>query len=236
MKKEFKEDRRGSDSSDYYNEDGDSDEAREKPEPTASPADLKHQVEGIDAVQRALQGSFLPYICLLASKNKNKNTKVFAEPNKLVDESQGLTLLHSTSYFGNVKAMKCLVERFGADVNLADYRGQTPLHIAVLSGNLNSVVYLCENQALDSAVDIDSKDNALTTPLMNSVVTSNDHAFVYLLFKKGADPSSLDFNGQSLLHLAANSNATNIAYLLKHLYEDLQDKKSVSNYSTASKS
>lgn len=54
---------------------------------------------------------------------------------------------------------------------------------------------------------------------MNSVLTSNDLAFVYLYFKGSCDLSRLDFNGNSLLHLAAQSDAINIARLLKHIYK-----------------
>jgi ankyrin repeat protein len=32
-------------------------------------------------------------------------------------------LLHSACFFGNLKAIKALVEIFGADVNQTDYRG-----------------------------------------------------------------------------------------------------------------
>lgn len=152
----------------------------------------------------------------------------------LVDPSQGLTLLHCASFWGNLKALKAYVEMFNADCNQADFRGQTPLHILVLSGNHNGMVYLCEKQiekeflnasveALDSTqasktTDLDPRDNALMTPIMNSVLACNDLAFVYLYFKGSCDLSQLDYNGNSMLHLAAKSNAINIAKLLRHIY------------------
>ena len=54
---------------------------------------------------------------------------------------------------------------------------------------------------------------------MNSITTCNDFAFVYLYFKGACDLSRLDFNGNSLLHLAAQSNSINIARLLRHIYK-----------------
>jgi len=97
------------------------------------------------------------------------------------------------------------------------------------------MVYFCERQmekeylnqtveSLDTSsdiilpIDLDHRDNALMTPIMNSVITGNDHAFVYLYFKGSCDLSGLDLNGNSLLHLAAESGSTNIARLLRHIY------------------
>jgi ankyrin repeat protein len=168
----------------------------------------------------------------------------------VVDENQGLTLLHSSCFFGNIKAMKTLIEKYSADVNLTDYRGQTPLHISVLSGNLQSLAFMCElekdkeylnrsEEVLESQglripphIDLEVKDNALMTPLMNSVLASNDHVFVYLYFKGVCDLSNLDFNGNSLLHLAAQSNSINIAKLLRHMYK-LQCSSTYSRHTTA---
>ena len=57
------------------------------------------------------------------------------------------------------------------------------------------------------------------TALMNSVVACNDYVFIYLYFKFRCDTNTLDFNGNTLLHLAAQSNSMNIARLLRHLYK-----------------
>ena len=65
---------------------------------------------------------------------------------------------------------------------------------------------------------IEAKDNALNTALMNAVVSCNDSVFIYLYFKFRCDTNTLDYNGNTLLHLAAQSNSMNIARLLRHLY------------------
>ena len=134
----------------------------------------------------------------------------------LIDDDQGLTLLHSSAYYGKIKPMRTLVEHFGADVSYPDYRGQTPLHIATLTGNIETAIYLIDmkKQGL-----VEAKDNALMTALMNSVVACNDYVFIYLYFKFRCDTNTLDFNGNTLLHLAAQSNSMNIARLLRHLYK-----------------
>ena len=71
--------------------------------------------------------------------------------------------------------------------------------------HLNQSAEALDNSTFVAArgVDLDCHDNALMTPIMNSVLTGNDFAFVYLYFKGSCDLSRLDFNGNSLLHLAA---------------------------------
>lgn len=43
-----------------------------------------------------------------------------------------------------MKAIKTFVEVFKGNCNQTDYRGQTPLHILVLSGKNSAIAYLCE--------------------------------------------------------------------------------------------
>ena len=52
---------------------------------------------------------------------------------------------------------------------------------------------------------------------MNCIVSNNEHAFIYLHFKLKCGLSDIDINGDTLLHLAAEHNAYNIASLLRHL-------------------
>jgi ankyrin repeat protein len=61
----------------------------------------------------------------------------------IVDENVGSTMLHFACYFGKIKALKTLVEVFKADINASDYRGQSPLHVASVSGELGSLIYVC---------------------------------------------------------------------------------------------
>ena len=56
------------------------------------------------------------------------------------------------------------------------------------------------------------------TPLMNCIVSNNEHAFIYLYCKGKSTLNNVDMNGNTLLHLAAEHNAINIGNLLKHLY------------------
>jgi ankyrin repeat protein len=61
------------------------------------------------------------------------------------------------------------------------------------------------------------------TPLMNTVTTNNLPSFVYLFFKEHCHLNHVDIYGNTLMHLAAKSNAVNIAKILKHLYKEGKD-------------
>ena len=162
-----------------------------------------------DAARRAMQGSFMPIMAILETQLDQA-----LDPNMTIDPDQGLVLLHSAAYYGKIKPMRSLIEKYHADVKMPDYRGQTPLHIAALTGNLEATVYLADR--LGKAAS-QARDNNLTTPLMNCIVSNNEHAFIYLHFKLKCGLSDIDINGDTLLHLAAEHNAYNIASLLRHL-------------------
>ena len=55
------------------------------------------------------------------------------------------------------------------------------------------------------------------TPLMNTVAHNSPAGFIYLYFGKKGSLENVDVNGNTLLHLAAKSNAVEIAKLLRHL-------------------
>ena len=71
----------------------------------------------------------------------------------------------------------------------------------------------------DELKSLDIPDSQMMTPLMNCVVSSNEQAFIFLYFNYGCNLNSLDKNGNTLLHLAAQANSVNIAILLKHIYK-----------------
>ena len=93
-----------------------------------------------NAARRVMQGSFLPIMAILETQTGDESL----DPNVVIDSEQGLGILHSAAFYGKIKPVRALIERYHADGTMSDYRGQTPLHIASLSGNLETVVYLTE--------------------------------------------------------------------------------------------
>ncbi|XP_072836375.2 B-cell lymphoma 3 protein isoform X1 [Pogona vitticeps] len=81
-----------------------------------------------------------------------------------------------------------------------DEDGDTPLHIAVVQGNLPVVQRLVVLFHQGNR-DLDTFNNLRQTPLHLAVITDQP-ALVKLLLSHGASPMVLDRNGQTALHLA----------------------------------
>jgi ankyrin repeat protein len=140
--------------------------------------------KSINLTTKVLEGSFLPAMILLHLKKINVED--------IIDPNQGLKLLHYSCYFGRIKALKALTEIFKADINTIDYRGQTPLHVSSVSGELGATIYMCSKGPLCFK---DTKDNALMTPLMNTVSRNHEPSFIYFYFKENCELRNVDING-----------------------------------------
>nr|XP_012616809.1 B-cell lymphoma 3 protein isoform X2 [Microcebus murinus] len=82
----------------------------------------------------------------------------------------------------------------------ADEDGDTPLHIAVVQGNLPAVHQLV-NLFQHGGRDLDIYNNLRQTPLHLAVITTLP-SVVRLLVMAGASPMALDRHGQTAAHLA----------------------------------
>jgi hypothetical protein len=97
--------------------------------------------------------------------------------------------------------------------------------VATSSAELGATIYM--SVALEARQGArEAKDNALMTPLMNTIQLNNVPSFIYLFFKEHCHLNHVDINGNTLMHLAARSNALQIAKILKQIYIDAKDKTS----------
>uniref|UniRef100_A0ABD2VUU8 Uncharacterized protein n=1 Tax=Trichogramma kaykai TaxID=54128 RepID=A0ABD2VUU8_9HYME len=136
--------------------------------------------------------------------------KLFFEINEDLDKSvrvdardkQGNTPLHSLLLgCGNKKTMELLLRR-GADPNLANAEGQTPLHVLCqmyqeLDGELAKFFFEV-NREIGQTVQIDLRDKLGRTPLQLAVASFLPRV-VDVLLDWGADPSSFVFPTESHL-------------------------------------
>ena len=90
--------------------------------------------------------------------------------------SQGTALATMTVHYNKDLTLKLLEK--GANANLADQNGETPLFLAVKSGNEELVRIL-----LDHKADVTIKDNQHKT-VFEYAVESNDHTIINLLKNK----------------------------------------------------
>ncbi|WP_406655755.1 ankyrin repeat domain-containing protein [Methanolobus sp. ZRKC2] len=132
--------------------------------------------------------------------------------------------LHDLGYTSNwdeiesekVKIIKLLIEN-GADVNVINSEGETPLHLAAGSGSLKIVKLLIENGG-----DVNALDNKMNTPLHFVVEYGEyrDEEVVKLLLGNGADPSIENMDGITPRYLAVSNGLSTISEPLTK-YEDM---------------
>ena len=186
--------------------------------------------EGVDIdLVDSMEQSSLHHACLKSSSPTFKKGHSFFTGDKSRD--------------GHLRVVKRLVEK-GADVNVQDHHGFTPLYLSVRTGNLDIAAYLveeggadvnlpsksgytplalaAENGNLDIVVylvdhgaDLDHVSVAGSTPLSNA--TKNGHFYIVrYLREKGADIHKADFVGRTPLYFASQSRNTEIInYLTK---------------------
>ncbi len=105
------------------------------------------------------------------------------------------TALHQAVQLGLVDIVQLLLER-GADPNLRDGDGDSPLHLAILNHHAQIIRQLLNQGADPNAINDDGN-----TPLLLAS-ESGDRHIVRLLLDKGADPNLRDKSDNSVLHLA----------------------------------
>lgn len=136
------------------------------------------------------------YEFLKAVKDRDGDavTAALNEPGSTVvnarDLSSGETALHLVTARRDLTWVRFLIQR-GANPNIRDKSGTSPLQLAVRLGFLEGVEALIKGGA-----DIDVNDSAGETPLIASV-HRRDIPLVRLLLEKGASPDRTDNSGRS---------------------------------------
>ncbi|KAB8276988.1 ankyrin repeat-containing domain protein [Aspergillus minisclerotigenes] len=104
----------------------------------------------------------------------------------------------------------------GADLDLKDGDGRTPLSWAARQGVIHTTQFLLERNA-----DPNSRDTHGRSPLFWGVMTRHSQEIVKLLFQHGADPRSTDDNGRTVLSRAAEYGSEGVVRLLLEMNVDV---------------
>lgn len=121
------------------------------------------------------------------------------------DVTTGETALHIVTQRRDLTWMQFLIGK-GANVNIRDVRGQTPLTVASNFSFVEGVDLLVARGAR-----IDDTNNAGETPLITAVHNRN-LALVRVLLKAGANPTRADNSGRSALDYAAIEGKSGTIY------------------------
>ena len=144
----------------------------------------------------------------LAVKNGNLEVmKILVEKRNANIQLEGL---HEAVKYNSCDILKYLISQ-GAEINMLNYEGISPLCIASHNGNIESVKIL-----LDNGADVETKDSFKRTPLHLSAQRGY-WSIVKLLIEIGnADIHAMAKNDETILHcVAAKNNIPMMEYLLR---------------------
>jgi ankyrin repeat protein len=152
---------------------------------------------GLLAMAAPAQAQFSDGYRFLEAVRKKEGDKVetlLGEPGNTVilsrDIATGKGALHIVTERRDITWLRYLVAK-GADVNMRDDKGVTPIQLASGLGWLEGVAFLVERRA-----DLDQSNSTGETPLI-SAVHRRDTQMMRILLKGGADPDRADNSGRS---------------------------------------
>ncbi|CAB0037187.1 unnamed protein product [Trichogramma brassicae] len=137
----------------------------------------------------------------------------------------GRAPLHQAVARRNDSLVELLLRR-GADSNLADNEGSTPLHFICNRPDLDfelAELFFRINNEIQQTVQIDARDKLGWTSL-HRVVHRGSKEYTRLLLRNGADPNLAKKDGSTPLHIICKSHYVDNVELAKILFE-LSDEK-----------
>ncbi|CAB0037669.1 unnamed protein product [Trichogramma brassicae] len=124
-----------------------------------------------------------------------------------VTEKTGDSPLHLALSYFNAGLVKLLLRR-GANPNLANAQGLTPLHILCARDDvdndfLETFFKMCDDE--HQTLKVNAKDKLGNTPLCTTLKSKNEKVAEFLL-RRGSDPNLADESGSTSLHIICKSN------------------------------
>lgn len=173
----------------------------------ASPAAAQFQSEGYQFLEA------------VKDRDGDKATDMLNKPGTTIvntrDITTGETGLHIVVQRRDVLWVRFLLQR-GADPNIRNKQGLTPLQVATTLGFTDGVEALIKGGA-----DVNVGDQTGETPLIAAVHQRNAE-LVRVLLEKGADPDHNDNSGRSARQYMELMNGNT---LMKQIFKDADDKR-----------
>ncbi|KAL7296000.1 hypothetical protein TKK_0010557 [Trichogramma kaykai] len=141
-------------------------------------------------------------------------------------DKRGNTPLHVAARYRRDDLVKLLL-RVGANPNLANVEGQTPLHFICdmfYDHLLVDIIFEVDDEKQHNKVQIDARDNEGNTPLLLSLQLGNKRVTEVLL-RRGADPNIANAMGSTALHLISKDHCYGPGELAKLFFEICDDNR-----------
>ncbi|XP_014237544.1 ankyrin repeat domain-containing protein 27-like [Trichogramma pretiosum] len=141
-------------------------------------------------------------------------------------DKRGNTPLYVAAQYRRDDLVKLLL-RVGANPNLANVEGQTPLHFICdmfQDHLLVDIIFEIDDEKQRNKVQINSQDNEGNTPLLLSLRLGNKRVTEVLL-GRGADPNIANAMGSTALHLISKDHCYGPGELAKLFFEICDDNR-----------
>jgi hypothetical protein len=136
-----------------------------------------------------------PYLIFLLTRTRSKAEKTQSSLRDAVSK-------------GRDETVKSLIAE-GTDVHAINVRGQTPLHLAAMTDNVDVVRML-----INGGADIDVADPGNNIRPLHNAATNGCANVCEFLLKQGADMDAQTASGDTALHLAATNKHFDVVSLL----------------------
>ncbi len=114
--------------------------------------------------------------------------------NVRVVDKDARKLLHAAAMLGYVNMIHLFFDKYGADANVQDFNGDTPLHLAIPKNNIDVIKALIKGGKKGPA-NLELQNMSGLTPL-HVAAQSGSPETVALLIKAGAKKDALDEDGR----------------------------------------
>uniref|UniRef100_A0ABD2W530 Uncharacterized protein n=1 Tax=Trichogramma kaykai TaxID=54128 RepID=A0ABD2W530_9HYME len=167
--------------------------------------------------------------CMTSCEDAVKKFLEFEQdPNCLAQKSDNPPMHLNISFCTNLPVLKLLLMN-GADLNLANMKGWTPLHVIYRKSHSVSTLKFLFEYSKDKykSVQIDARDNCGNTPLHFAVENRYYESAEYLL-RMGADPNSANEEALTPLHKMCKripdvlKDVQNVTEIFFRIVEDIQ--------------
>eukprot|EP00192_Tetraselmis_astigmatica_P009468 CAMPEP_0117659060 /NCGR_PEP_ID=MMETSP0804-20121206/6221_1 /TAXON_ID=1074897 /ORGANISM="Tetraselmis astigmatica, Strain CCMP880" /LENGTH=843 /DNA_ID=CAMNT_0005465673 /DNA_START=755 /DNA_END=3286 /DNA_ORIENTATION=+ len=191
-----------------------------KPKNELEATDIKESITRIKSHVASLKTDLVTKLCYFAGSGDIPGVKILMHSDKEHDINEGdydgRRPLHVAAASGNVKMIEYLVEKEGANPNVVDNFGGTPLQDAVKNGHTAAARVLRDLGGVLLLQDCGSA-------LCNLVLGGNiDNMRLYL--EHGVDPNSGDYDMRTPLHIAAAEGMLPMFKLLVEFGADMNLK------------